>query len=96
MTNKQLSTEELNKVDEVLDQLDKEIAELPNKQVWSCKDRNEIERLMDRMEKFIDYCYMSMSGTMDKTRKMLIEMIEMAEMEKREAENVLFSLGDKR
>jgi len=93
MTNNQLSTEELNKVDQVLDKLDKEIAELPNKQVWTCKNRDEINQLIDRMDKFIDGCYMSMSGTEDKTRKMLNEMIDMAEEEKREAENVLFSLG---
>ncbi|MHA1305371.1 MAG: hypothetical protein ACTSPI_16855 [Candidatus Heimdallarchaeaceae archaeon] len=89
----QLGIEELNKVDEVLDKLDKEIAELPNKQVWTCKNRDEINMLIDRMNKFIDSCYMSMSGTEDKTRKMLNEMIDMAEEEKKEAENVLFSLG---
>jgi len=93
MTNKQLSTEELNKVDQVLDELDKEIAELPNKQVWTCKNRDEINMLIDRMNKFIDGCYMSMSGTGNKTREMLNEMIDMAEEEKKEAENVLFSLG---
>jgi len=93
MRNEQLSTEELNKVDQALDKLDKEIAELPSKQVWMCKNREEIEKLINRMEGFINWCYMSMSGTEDKTRKMLNEMIDMAEEEKKEAENVLFSLG---
>jgi len=93
MRDKQLSTEEMNKVDEVLDELDREIAGLPSKQVWTCKNRDEINQLIDRMDKFIDCCYMSMSGTEDKTRKMLNEMIDMAEEEKKEADNVLFSLG---
>jgi len=93
MKNKQLSTEELNKVDRALYELAHEIAGLPNKQVWTCMNREEIEKLINRMEGFINWCYMSMSGTEDKTRKMLNEMIDMAEEEKREAENVLFSLG---
>jgi len=93
MRNEQLSTEELNKVDQALDKLDKEIAELPSKQVWMCKNREEIEKLINRMEGFINWSYNSMSGTEDNTRKMLNEMIDMAEEEKKEAENVLFSLG---
>ena len=80
------------KADAVLKGLEKEISELPNKQVWSCKTTDEIEVLIERMEQFIETCYMSMSGTIDKTRDMLNGMIDMAEDEIKEAKSIQYSL----
>ena len=61
--------------------------------MWCCKDTTEIERLIDRMEIFVDSCYSAMSGTMDKTREVLTEMISMGEKEISEDKSILYSLG---
>jgi len=89
----EINNELLRKADIVLQDLDKEIAELPRTQVWCCKNTKEIESLIDRMKIFIDSCYSAMSGTMDKTRAMLTEMISMGEKEISEAESISYSLG---
>lgn len=91
--DEEINNELLRKADIILKQLDKEIMDLPRKQVWCCKNKEEIISLIDRMEIFIDSCYSAMSGTMDKTREMLTEMINMAEKEISEAESILYSLG---
>jgi len=92
----ELSTELLNKMDVALAELEKEISELPSKQVWTCQSTDQIEDLITRMEGFIDYCYMSMAGTLDRTRDILNGMIDMATDEKAEAKEILYGLkGDK-
>jgi len=87
-----ISDEMMRRVDIVLQDLGKEIAELPGKQVWTCKSTDQIEELINRMERFIDYCYQSMAGTIDKTRDMLSGMIDIAEDEIEEAKAVQYSL----
>ena len=86
------SNELFIKMNIVLNDLDREIAQLPSKQVWTCKSTDEIEALIQRMEQFIEHCYMSMSGTIEKERDMLNGMIDMAEDEIKEAEGVQYSL----
>jgi len=86
------SNELFIKMNIVLNDLDREIAQLPSKQVWACKTTDEIEALIVRMEQFIEHCYMSMSGTVEKERDMLNGMIDMAEDEISEAESILYSL----
>jgi len=83
------------RINVVLNDLEKEIAQLPSKQVWACKSTDEIEALIVRMEQFIEHCYMSMSGTIDQERDILNGMIDMAGDEIDEAKTVNYSLGVK-
>ena len=92
----EFNTDLLAKADIILKDLEKEIAGLPNKQVWCCKTTDQIEALIERMEEFIESCYMAMSGTIEKTRDMLNGMIDMAEDEITEAEAIKYSLRGNR
>ena len=87
------SNELFIRINVVLNDLEKEIAQLPRKQVYYCKQREEIEALIVRMKEFIDSCYQNMSGTEEKERDLLNGMIDMAEAEIEEAEIVKYSLG---
>ena len=90
--SEELNNEVMRRAEVVLQDLEKEISELPKAQVWCCKNTDQIEDLINRMEMFIESCYMAMSGTIDKTRDMLGGMIEKAEDEKIQAEGILYSL----
>lgn len=78
--------------DRIIDELEREAVKLPQKQVWWCKTKEEVVNLIDRLNQAIDSYYQVMSGTLEPTRKMLAEMIEITEEEIKEAESVLFSL----
>ena len=90
--NEEINNEVIRRAEVVLQELEKEILELPRAQVWCCKNTDQIEDLINRMEIFIENCYMAMSGTIDKTRDMLGGMIEIAEEKKIEAESIMYSL----
>jgi len=90
--NEEINNELLRKAEIVLTDLEKDIARLPSKQVWCCKHTDQIEALIERMEEFIESCYMAMAGAIDKTREMINGMIDMAEDEIKEAEGVKYSL----
>lgn len=90
--NEEFNNQLMREAEIITQALDKEIMNLPQKQVWYCKSQEEIESLVNRMQDCIENYYSLMSGTCDETRQMLLKMIEICEQELEDAKSVLSSL----